>query len=484
MKHIYYILFIVFFYSFHPVFSQTKNTIPVSSKAYNEKYIDRIFPTSEFDSLIKLSEQFSGLPKVSSFLIGAVKPPFYTYSSTENWPAGAWGRGFENNPDISECEGSKGEGSAKSNGDSEFYKNSRACHPLYRDVSFFLHGHLHIYLAGFKSERNDQKIKDAIDYLLEEQIAKGKNKGGYIFWLKRVNETSVDMSKRSLNKASDYEVSYVISALSEYYLSKYAYKREEVLEAINLCVSFLNTRVSWDNKDRNLFHVNNNTRGLAVWGLSIAYKITKDSKTFELIKNIANYLIVDQSPDGQWRTGGDEEPADISNTGKYVVLQHDQKIFYHFMALRGLVEMFSILPDTDLYKVKVYESINKAINHVIECRTILDVPFIDESDPNCHHLLNPEFRLRYYYKADNEPEISNWTVYRDEIEKYIETLAKLSYYSKNSIFYSEQDHLYIKNLTNRIAKGLKGTNQNYIKALPMYVNYMNAINTNTAILSW
>ena len=35
-----------------------------------------------------------------------------------------------------------------------------------------------------------------------------------------------------------------------------------------------------------------------------------------------------------------------------------------------------------------------------------------------------------------------------------------------------------------LAKGLKGTNQNYIKALPMYVTYMKAINTNTSILAW
>ena len=121
---------------------------------------------------------------------------------------------------------------------------------------------------------------------------------------------------------------------------------------------------------------------------------------------------------------------------------------------------------------------------MINCRILVNAPFLPESDPNCHHLLNNEFRLLYYYKADNEPEISNWTVYRDEIEKYIETLVKLTYYSKNSIFYSEQDHLYIKNLTNRMAKGLKGTNQNYIKALPMYVTYMKAINTNTSILAW
>ena len=484
MKLTYSILFICLFSQFLNVQSQTKNTIPISGKAYNHKYTDRTFTDSDFDTLIKLSEAFSGLPKVSSFNVGATSPPFYNYSTTEKWPAGAWGRGYEDNPDISECGGSQGEGKVKSNGDSKFYKTKYGCHPLNRDASFFLQGHIHIYLSGYTSALNEQKIKDGVDFLLNEQIKKGKNKGGYIFWFYRLNKTSVEMEKHSVNNVDDYVASHVLAVLSEYYLSKFEYKRAEVLAAINLSVKFLQDRVSWDNTKRNLLHVNNNTRGLALWALSLSYKITKNLETYQLIKKIANLEVIEQSPDGQWRTGGIEEPADISGTGKIVVLQHDQKIFYHFMALRGLVEMFSIMPDTDEYKVTIYESINKALNHVINCRILVNAPFLPESDPNCHHLLNNEFRLLYYYKADNEPEISNWTVYRDEIEKYIETLVKLTYYSKNSIFYSEQDHLYIKNLTNRMAKGLKGTNQNYIKALPMYVTYMKAINTNTSILAW
>ena len=464
-------------------FTQSLQSVPISGKAFNENYTTRIFNTTDFDSLISKSEAFSGLAKVEKINIGAQSPPYYSYSKTEFWPKGAWGRNYEDSPDLSECNPGdvSGEGKVQSNGKYTFFKSDLACYPAIRDASFFIQGHIHMYLTGYNSTRNETKMKDGIDYLLNEQIKKGKNAGGNIWWLKRKNPSSLDMSK---NKCDDYETSHALAVLSEYYLSNYNYRRTEVLAAIELSVKFMTTRVSYDNSKRKLLHVNNNTRGLALWSLSLAYKATKNGKILNLVKEITRLLIKDQSTDGQWRTGGKEEPADISGNGIKVVLQHDQKIFYHFMALRGLVETFSILADNDPDKKAVYEAINKALNHVIEARVFYDAPFIPETDPANRNLLNKEFRLRYYYKDDEGLSLCAWSVYRDEIEKYIETLAKLSYYSKSSIYYSEEDHIYIKNLTNRMAKGLKSTNQNFIKAIPMYSNYMNAIDNNLKILTW
>ena len=288
----------------------------------------------------------------------------------------------------------------------------------------------------------------------------------------------------SENIADDYETSHALAVLSEYYLSKFNYKREEVFAAIALSEKFMLKRVSWDNSNRKLIHVNNNTRGLGIWGLSLAYKVTKNEKTLHLIQDISRLIIKSQSTDGQWRTGGDEFTENMIGNGINVTYQHDQKVFYHFMVLRGLVEAFSIFQDNNTIKKDIYESINKAVNHVIETRVFIDAPFIPASDPAFNNLLNKEFRLRYYYKDDKEGLVCPWSVYRDEIEKYMETLSKLSYYSKSSPYYTEQDHLYIKNLTNRMAKGLKSTNQNFIKAIPLYTNYMNAIENNLKILTW
>ena len=61
-----------FFTLFQNVHSQLKNTIPISGKAFNEKYIDRQFDKADFDSLIKLSVAFSGLPK----FIQSLNPSF------------------------------------------------------------------------------------------------------------------------------------------------------------------------------------------------------------------------------------------------------------------------------------------------------------------------------------------------------------------------------------------------------------------------
>jgi hypothetical protein len=466
--------------------SQSLSTIAISGKAYNENYKKRNFYTSDYDSLISKSEAFSGLAKVEKINKKAQSPPYYSYSKTEFWPKGSWGRNYEDNSDLSECNPGdlSGEGKAESQNDNySFFKGNLACHPSIRDASFFLQGHIHIYLSGhqYQSEQNETKIRQGIDYLLAEQVKDKKSAGGYVFWKKRASPKSLDMSE---NIADDYETSHALAVLSEYYLSKFNYKREEVFAAIEQSEKFMLTRVSWDNTNRKLIHVNNNTRGLGIWGLSLAYKVTKNEKTLHLIQDISRLIITSQSADGQWRTGGDEFTENMIGNGINVTYQHDQKVFYHFMVLRGLVEAFSVFQDNTPIKKDIYESINKAVNHVIETRVFIDAPFIPESDPTFNNLLNKEFRLRYYYKDDKEGLVCPWSVYRDEIEKYMETLSKLSYYSKSSPYYTEQDHLHIKNLTNRMAKGLKSTNQNFIKAIPLYTNYMNAIENNLKILTW
>jgi hypothetical protein len=86
--------------------------------------------------------------------------PYYSYSKTEFWPKGAWGRNYEDSPDLSECNPGdvSGEGKVQSNGNYTFFKSDLACYPAIRDASFFLQGHIHMYLTGYNSTRNKIKI--------------------------------------------------------------------------------------------------------------------------------------------------------------------------------------------------------------------------------------------------------------------------------------------------------------------------------------
>ena len=71
-------------------------------------------------------------------------------------------------------------------------------------------------MSGFTSALNEQKIKDNVDFLLNEQIKKGKNKGGYTFWFYRLNKTSVEMEFLEKIKRKLYgDKGYISSKLTQ-----------------------------------------------------------------------------------------------------------------------------------------------------------------------------------------------------------------------------------------------------------------------------
>ncbi|MBK6524144.1 MAG: hypothetical protein IPG07_00485 [Crocinitomicaceae bacterium] len=72
-----------------------------------------------------------------------------------------------------------------------------------------------------------------MDYVLDEQIKTGKNKGSFIWYLKRAGQEDLAMEP-PVNKVQPYETAYALVAMSEYYTSGIEYRREEVLTAINL----------------------------------------------------------------------------------------------------------------------------------------------------------------------------------------------------------------------------------------------------------
>ncbi len=209
-----------------------------------------------------LSNNFRGLNKIAGIF-----PDHVTYS-TITWPSGAWGRGYQTWPGWT---------------DSIFWSNGgvfQGCHPLTRDVSAFLRGHLYLYLSG-RTTQNEQTIKDGIDYLLSEQVHSGtiSSIGGFKFWYKRASQTNPNDD--ASNTTHPYETAYALVALSEYYNSNINYRDADVLFAINLATTNL-ANINWSGPGNN----NSNIRALGLWGLCASYKATKNCNTLSEIKEL------------------------------------------------------------------------------------------------------------------------------------------------------------------------------------------------------
>ncbi len=400
-----------------------------------------------------LSNNFRGLNKIAGIF-----PDHVTYS-TITWPSGAWGRGYQTWPGWT---------------DSIFWSNGgvfQGCHPLTRDVSAFLRGHLYLYLSG-RTTQNEQTIKDGIDYLLSEQVHSGtiSSIGGFKFWYKRASQTNPNDD--ASNTTHPYETAYALVALSEYYNSNINYRDADVLFAINLATTNL-ANINWSGPGNN----NSNIRALGLWGLCASYKATKNCNTLSEIKELTTWLIEQQNHDpahieknGVWFFGGDEDG------GTSCPMDHDTRIPYHFFMIRGLVEAFSIIPDQDEgYKWDVVNSLKMAINHVINYR------FVSNSTTN-------PYLKRYYIDQCTNPAPNTPSSYLDEVECWIDALSKLRYYARSSTFFTLQERVNIKKLHNKLASGLAlGADEDrkwHLCAIGSYMAYNKAITQNTTILDW
>jgi len=386
------------------------------------------------------SESFTHLPKVDK--VNKLYPDG-RLSSTTFWPAGSWGRGYHTKPKVNFY---------SKNADGYYF----ACHPLMRDVSCFLRGHLHLYLSGYTSGNSLTLTKNGIDYILAEQVKKGSDKGGFIWWKKRAGRKNLRMNP-PVNKTHAYETAYALTALSEYYLSQIPYKRTEVFEAIqNASLNLINT--DWDSKGVN----NSNMKGLAIWSLASAYKVTADSSTLNKIKQLTNFLIdlqttTDNDQNGVWLTGG------IENINGYKIY-HDTKIFYHLFILRGLSEVFSITAEGDSdFKNELAITIKRSVNHLINHR-------LDTTNVNAAH-------MKYAHKTIDEKTTPGWFVNEPEASEIpIETMVKLAYYSNGSDYFTTREKINLKNLANKISGGLNDLEKWHMCGIGYYINYMNTIN--------
>lgn len=415
-------------------------------------HADLVFNNSDFSLMEGISSSNAGMSKVNGILNA---PPYILYSTNDFWPAGAWGRGyateltpqiFANNPTA----------------DPPLYF---ACHPLARRCANFITGHLNLLDLGYTSGNSLQKVKDGIDFLLTQQYpANSGSSGAFAMWYARESQYNLNMNLVE-NKAENYSTSYALQALCEYYLSGVNHRRPEVLNAIQRAETYLLNR-DWVSESSE----NNNVKGLAIWALCDAYKITKNCNSYKKIKEITNKVINEQDKSnsdiiGTWQTGGSETVDGIYE------IKHDTKIMYHFMILRGLIEVLNTIPDEDFgFKSNVCTALKLGVNHVINCR-----------------LMNGA-NLRYAWRTTDLTLIYPSPLYADaedyDYQNFMESAAKLHYYANNSTLFNQSERSNLRNLMNKLGLAMNSSKWRHFKAICQYSNYKNATDNSRAVYGW
>lgn len=407
--------------------------------------LDSLFPgdyqypeytVDQLHTLENLSAGFMGLPKIDRV---SAKSPDGHLSEWDRWPQGAWGRGYQTHAGV------------------VFYPKNVygyywAAHPLMRDVSLFLRGHIQLAQSGAGSDSTQQYIAWGIDYILSEQVLKGNDRGGFIFWKQRARKNSMRMNP-PVNKVHAYETACALAALNEYYLAGYLYHRSEVLLAIQRAEDNL---VRMKDKDDQID--NSNMKGLVLWALSGAYKITGNNAALKKIKSLSEILLNDQtleadSLSSHWETGGSEGDDALA-------LYHDTKIYYHFLILRGLAESAVVVRAADPHlALEITHTVKRGINHVLRHR-------IDLRDPS-------NYKLRYgYLTTKNEP-LPDWFVYdASAIDIVMETLSKITWYAQTNPNYSESEKSILLKLSLKIAAGLNPDEKWHLCSIGYYLNFI------------
>lgn len=400
------------------------------------EYSVKNFSDEQLLTLEKKSDDFSGLAKIAS--VDSLHPNGVL--SADKWPEGAWGRGYQTWPNV------------------QFYPLNTygyywSCHPLIRDVACFTKGHLYLYLDDTTRTTSERLTKAGIDYLLDEQIKTGKQKGLYTWWLKRQGLENLTMEP-PVNKTQPYETCYALVTLCDFYRSGINHRRPDVYEAIDLSTQAL-LAINWQ---RDTLVANSNSQALGIWSLAAAYKVNPSKQLYNRIEKLTKYILKSQhvdtsSENGLWLTGGTE------NIDGYAIY-HDTKIYYHLMILRGLIESFSIIPDSEKrYKTHVADAIKRGLNHIIQYR-------IDRANTG-------NFKLKYAAGTIDNKSTPDWFSHDlVDMDKVIEPLVKIASYSENSMYFSPAEHENLVKLAIQIGQGLNPEEAWYICSIGYYIHYM------------
>ena len=199
-----------------------------------------------------------------------------------------------------------------------------------------------------RKSRYLDRIIDGLNYLISQQ----SKDGGYIQWSRRPGQNIPNTNDNLI--APDFENAYdtgeAIRALVESYyfikkITPIAILQRDILNAVRKAANFL-TATSPKNLPVNY-------RAFTVWGLASAYRLTADS----VYLNRATSIYLDQidscqNTDGSWH---------------YSSNYHDTAPWYIGIIIRGLAELYSVLPSSYDINIKsqIRNSIYKSINHFL-----------------------------------------------------------------------------------------------------------------------
>lgn len=421
---------------------------------------DTTFTVNDADATIKSSFTNKGLKKLCYIHPDSMK--YDDFFDNITWPAGSWGRGYYGVSDF-----------RKKQSDSSYF----GCHPLYRVNSYYLRSHIHLNNV-FNDKRNILAISDGLNYLIQDAKAntiEGKFIG-FKYYQKRASQSNpADATGSNSAYYCAYESSYALAALSDGYLYIRDYNNRfgtSAFSSVNMnelqyTINLVAQKIVTQKKSSD----NYNYKALQAWGLSLAYKATLNCDYLQQVMDLCDAIMenqhVDEGKDG-CAFKGDWHP-EVNDWDTTCKCYSETKIWYHCIILRGLYESLDIIPYSYVSRrTSLANSVKLAVNHIITSR--LDP---DSTSP----------KLKYATTADSLGDYSNWV---------IEPIAELTYYSNHFPEFSPSDRLNLKNLLNRLAKGIKVCENrlydvhqsNFILPIPYYADYINAINNSSEVLPW
>ncbi|MCB9335176.1 MAG: T9SS type A sorting domain-containing protein [Flavobacteriales bacterium] len=465
------------------LFSQNEIIVTVPYQSVPDIGVHTTAPNghTNIDEILQQCENFRNPKRIISINSSTGQ---LTFTRVGGWHQGAWFRGpqsFESaNNWLNNYTGSY---TSCQNGGFKVGLNQFAgCRPKYRDTAKQIRGMIQLYNRyNTFLYTNDKStvvnmIKSGLDFLIYGQ----NSDGTYNNWDYRPDKwipNYVGEIPSYHNETHLYEAAYALAAMCDGYMFYSKNSNLTYAQMTNL-FNAINTTAN-----RLLYEPincidNSNFRGLLAWSLSKAYKVTQDCNYLEKAKYHSSYLIDLQEDggvcEGMWQTGGSE--------GNH---EHDTRIWYHSIILRGLIETFDVTPNTaTTFKNRLANSIKRGVNHVINYRINLNPSTSTQGatlaywfDSNC--LTNGTVDYLYHYSQD-----------------IVEPFALIAYYSKyHTEYFNSTEQTYLKNLLNWISLetesaskvGINGqSGEDAAKKAPsllFYTSYNDAINTSQKVFN-
>lgn len=204
-------------------------------------------------------------------------------------------------------------------------------HPLVRHTARRVLGYIDAYHAtGEKTYK--QRAREGLEYLLKEQ----RDDGQFIWWRGPKGRTGGGSSL------------YVTAIPAAAFIKGYKlFKDKRYLEAANKACDYICTVPDERGSHPHVFvNTNANYNLFASWALAVNYEVTGNEYYLDRAQRFAWSVIYKQLPSGMWSD------------------DHNQRIWYHGIILRGLATLLAVMPEDDPHRHKIQNATYKALNHL------------------------------------------------------------------------------------------------------------------------